>query len=62
MTIPYLAQTLGSTPEASRIKMGVLGLWCFIVGYARFRNDLCPVVSCVYGYLEWQTYLQASLP
>lgn len=29
---PYLAQTLGSTPSASRIKIGVCGLFFFIVG------------------------------
>lgn len=25
--------------------MGVCGLWCFIVGYARVRKDLCHGVS-----------------
>ena len=36
----YLAYTLGSTPLASRIMMGMYGLFFFIVGYARVRNDL----------------------
>lgn len=38
--IPYLAQTLGCTSSASRIKMGVCGLCFFIVGYARTRKLL----------------------
>lgn len=36
----YRAHTLGCTSKASRIMIGVCGLWCFIVGYARVRNDL----------------------
>jgi hypothetical protein len=39
--IPYLANTRGSTSDASRIRIGVDGLCFFIVGYARFRNVLC---------------------
>lgn len=39
-SVPYLAYTLGSVPRASRIMMGVYGLFSFIVGYARFRNVL----------------------
>jgi hypothetical protein len=31
---------LGDVPAASRIKMGVNGLFFFIVGYARLRKDL----------------------
>jgi hypothetical protein len=27
-------------PVASLIKMGMFGLFLFIIGYARFRNDL----------------------
>lgn len=38
--VPYRAHTFGSMPVASRIKIGTLGLFFFIVGYARFRNDL----------------------
>lgn len=37
---PYLANTLGSTPNASLIMMGVCGLCFFIVGYVRVRNEL----------------------
>jgi hypothetical protein len=32
---------LGSIPLASRIIIGVDGLFFFIVGYARFKNVLC---------------------
>lgn len=38
--IPYLAHTFGSVPVASRIKIGMFGLFFFIVGYARLRNVL----------------------
>jgi len=38
--IPYLAYILGWVPCASRIKIGVFGLFFFMVGYARVRNDL----------------------
>lgn len=38
--IPYLANTLGSTPSASRSIIGTWGLFFFIVGYALIRNDL----------------------
>lgn len=37
---PYLAYTLGKVPAASRSMMGVLGLFFFMVGYARVRNAL----------------------
>lgn len=40
LIVPYLAKTLGSTPNASRIIIGVCGLFFFIVGYALFKNDL----------------------
>ena len=40
VNLPYLAKTFGSTPSASLIMMGVCGLFFFIVGYARLRNDL----------------------
>lgn len=38
---PYRAKTLGWVPAASRIRMGMLGLLRFMVGYDRVRNDLC---------------------
>lgn len=38
--IPYLAKTFGSMPNASLIMIGVCGLFFFMVGYARDRNDL----------------------
>ena len=41
----YRAQTLGWTFNASLIMMGVCGLWCFIVGYARVRKDLIRLAS-----------------
>lgn len=40
MDAPYLAQTFGSTPNASRMRIGTLGLFFFMVGYARVMNDL----------------------
>jgi len=40
MYLPYRAYTFGSTPNASRIMIGVCGLCFFIVGYVRVRNDL----------------------
>ncbi len=40
---PYLANTLGSTPRASRSMIGTCGLFFFIVGYARVRNDLLSI-------------------
>jgi len=43
--IPYRAYTLGSTPLASRIKMGVWGLCFFIVGYDFVRNDLFNIIN-----------------
>lgn len=42
--IPYLAKTFGSTPNASRIMIGVCGLFFFIVGYALVKKDL-PLVQ-----------------
>jgi len=36
----YLANTFGSVPSASRSRIGVCGLFFFMVGYARVRNDL----------------------
>ena len=38
--IPYLANTLGSVPWASRSIIGVWGLFFFMVGYALMRKDL----------------------
>lgn len=38
--VPYLANTFGSTPDASLIMIGMLGLFLFIVGYARLRKEL----------------------
>ncbi len=37
---PYLANIFGSVPNASRIIIGVCGLFFFIVGYARNKKDL----------------------
>lgn len=37
---PYLAYILGCVPCASRIRIGMFGLFFFIVGYARLMNDL----------------------
>lgn len=39
-SVPYRAYTFGSTPSASRIMIGVWGLFFFIVGYARVKKDL----------------------
>jgi hypothetical protein len=43
--VPYLAQTLGWTSCASRMRIGVCGLCFFIVGYVRVRKDLGGLVS-----------------
>jgi hypothetical protein len=42
--------------------MGVCGLWCFIVGYARLRNDLGEpgmLVSCAREALSSKTDVYA---
>jgi len=37
---PYLAYTFGKVPWASRSRIGVTGLFFFMMGYARVRNVL----------------------
>lgn len=37
---PYLAYTLGDVPAASLSRIGICGLFFFIVGYARVKKDL----------------------
>jgi len=41
--------------------MGVLGLFFFIVGYARFKNDLAAILILCDRCRVWLVYLQASL-
>lgn len=38
--VPYRAYIFGNVPCASRMRIGVCGLFFFIVGYALVRNDL----------------------
>ena len=48
--IPYLANTFGSTPDASLIMIGICGLFFFIVGYARFKKELELQGSAAVGF------------
>jgi hypothetical protein len=64
---PNLVHIFGSVPVASRIRIGMCGLCFFMVGYARFRNDLSGRPSGQNGAgggsseAWWEAYLAASL-